>query len=134
MLSADVWLGFSNIFEQDSANTYELFLDMERLLSTTTLRYGLIEGLEVGGRLTFETNGGGVLDDVRLFAKWEALTSADHASLMSLRIVTRIPTQQDVTGRAHADFALQALGQILFETWYLHGMLGASVCGSARRW
>ena len=62
VFSTDVWLGFSNIFEQDSADTHELFMDMERLLSTTTLRYGVIEGLEIGGRLTFETTGGGVLD------------------------------------------------------------------------
>ena len=174
MFSTDVWLGFSNIFEQDSADTHELFLDLERLLSTTTLRYGLIEGLEVGGRLTFETNGGGVLDsfisgwhnrlglgnanrerypfdqfdqrlegargavlidadqrnfaleDVQLFAKWELVTSRDRASVLSLRALTRIPTQQDITGRAHADFSLQALGQRSIGAWYLHGMLAAS--------
>ncbi len=172
--SADLWLGFSNIFEQDSASTHELFMDMERLLSTVTLRYGVIEGLEIGGRLTFETSGGGVLDssilwwhrkfslgnanrerypsdqfdqrlagpqnvalldadqrtfaleDVRLFAKWEAVASADRGSLLSVRAVTRIPIHQDRIGQERTDFSLLALGQLSFETWYLHGMVGAS--------
>ncbi len=66
-LSADLWLGFSNIFEQDSADTHDLFLDMERLLTTVTLRWGAVERLELGGRLTFETTGGGVLDS---FVLW----------------------------------------------------------------
>ena len=47
-LTADIWLGFSNIFEQDSSATHVLFLDMERLISTTTLRYGVSERLEIG--------------------------------------------------------------------------------------
>lgn len=59
---ADVWLGYSNIFEQDSSRTHVLFLDMERLITATSVRYGLAPGLEVGGRLTMETTGGGVLD------------------------------------------------------------------------
>ena len=174
VFSTEVWLGFSNIFEQDSADTHELLMDMERLLSTTTVRYGVIEGLEIGGRLTFETTGGGVLDsfiswwhrkfslgnanreryasdefdqrlegahdvvlldagqrtfaleDVRLFAKWEAVASADRRSLLSLRAVTRIPTHQDRIGEERTDFSLLALGQMSFETWYLHGMVGAS--------
>ena len=59
---AEVWMGYSNIFEQDSAQTHVLFLDMERLITTFTLRRGLTPDLEVGGRLTLETTGGGVLD------------------------------------------------------------------------
>ncbi len=59
---ADFSLGYSNIFEHDSTSSHRLFLDMERLLSSTTLRYGLSDAWEVGGRLTFETSGGGILD------------------------------------------------------------------------
>jgi len=63
----DLWLGYSNIFEQDSSATHVLFMDMERLLSVGTVRWGVRSGLEVGGRLTFETTGGGVLDS---FVLW----------------------------------------------------------------
>jgi hypothetical protein len=61
---ADVWLGFSNIFEQDSSATHVLYMDMERLITIGTVRVGVAERLEIGGRLTFETAGGGVLDPV----------------------------------------------------------------------
>ena len=43
---ADLWLGFSNIFEQDSTATHVLFLDMERLVSALTVRWGAIDRLE----------------------------------------------------------------------------------------
>jgi hypothetical protein len=66
-LSADLWLGFSNIFEQDSSETHDLFVDMERLLTAVTVRWGVAEGLELGARLTFETAGGGILDS---FVLW----------------------------------------------------------------
>jgi hypothetical protein len=66
-VSADLWLGYSNIFEQDSSATHVLFLDTERLLSAVTFRWGVAERLEVGGRLTLETTGGGVLDS---FVAW----------------------------------------------------------------
>lgn len=61
-LRADLWLGYSNIFEQDSARTHQLFLDMERLITATTVRWGVAPDLEVGARATLETTGGGVLD------------------------------------------------------------------------
>ncbi len=66
-VTADLWLGFSNIFEQDSTETHVLFLDMERLLTAVTVRWGASERLELGGRLTFETTGGGFLDS---FVLW----------------------------------------------------------------
>jgi hypothetical protein len=66
-LSADVWLGLSNIFEQDSSETHLLFVDMERLLTAVTVRWGVADDLELGGRLTFETAGGGLLDS---FVLW----------------------------------------------------------------
>ena len=66
-LSMDVWLGFSNIFEQDSSETHVLYMDMERLLTAVTVRWGAAEALELGGRLTFESTGGGFLDS---FVLW----------------------------------------------------------------
>jgi len=60
-------LAYSNIFEQDSTATHVLMVDMERLIKTAQVRVGLSDRLEVGGRLTFETTGGGVLDG---FVSW----------------------------------------------------------------
>lgn len=65
--SSDLWLGYSNIFEQDSSATHLLFLDTERLLTGLTVRWGASPRLEVGGRLGLETTGGGVLDS---FVHW----------------------------------------------------------------
>ena len=61
-VSAEIWLGYSNIFEQDSSATHVLFLDTERLLTAATVRWGASERTEVGGRVTLETTGGGILD------------------------------------------------------------------------
>ena len=36
----DLWAGYSNIFEQDSADAATLYLDMERLIATAAVRYG----------------------------------------------------------------------------------------------
>lgn len=58
--------GLSNIFEQDSTESHTLFLDMERLTTALTTRWGAAERLEVGGRMSFESTGAGVLDDVIL--------------------------------------------------------------------
>lgn len=66
-VSTDVWLGFSNIFEQDSSATHVLFLDTERLLTAATVRWGAAERLEIGARVTLETTGGGFLDS---FVLW----------------------------------------------------------------
>jgi len=61
-LRVDLWTGYSNIFEQDSAEAATLYLDLERLIATASVRYGLAERLEIGGRLTLETDWGGFLD------------------------------------------------------------------------
>jgi hypothetical protein len=66
-VAADLWLGYSNIFEQDSTDTHVLFLDTERLLTAVTVRWGAAERVEVGGRFTLETTGGGILDG---FVHW----------------------------------------------------------------
>ena len=173
-LSADLWLGYSNIFEQDSAATHELFLDLERLISTTTMRYGVSEKLEIGGRVTLETTGGGVLDpfvswwhtrfnlgnanrerypqdgyaqrlkdasgdavldapsrtlaleDIRLFAKWRLYASDDGSRLLTVRGVTRIPTQDNGVSDERTDVALMLLGRTRWGRFHIHGMLGGS--------
>jgi hypothetical protein len=61
-LRLDLWTGYSNIFEQDSAAAVILYLDLERMITAATLRYGVADGLEVGGRVTVETDWGGFLD------------------------------------------------------------------------
>lgn len=61
-VAADVWFGFSNIFEQDSTDTHVLFLDLERLVSTFTVRWGASDRLELGARVALETTGAGALD------------------------------------------------------------------------
>jgi hypothetical protein len=60
--AVDSWMGFSNIFEQDSTATHVLFLDMARLISNVTVRWGVTESIEIGARMTLETTGGGKLD------------------------------------------------------------------------
>lgn len=61
-IAMDLWLGYSNIFEQDSTATHVLFIDTERLLTALTVRWGAATGIELGGRVTLETTGGGILD------------------------------------------------------------------------
>jgi hypothetical protein len=178
-ITSDVWLGFSNMFEHDSASTHFIFVDMERLITAATVRWGVAEGFEVGGRVTLETRSGGFLDpflhwyhdilgmgqanrdrypeegyryklsdgtgnlfiqqdpqslgleDVRLFAKWRALSSADARSVLSLRAVTRLPTNENAVGRERADVGVMALARLGVGAWYIHGMFGASTARSA---
>jgi len=59
---ADLYLGLSNMFEQDSSETHLIFVDMERLTTAATVRWGVGSGFEVGGRMTLETRSGGFLD------------------------------------------------------------------------
>jgi len=61
-LRVDLWTGYANIFEQDSADAATLYLDMERFLGAATVRYGLGERIEIGGRVTVETDWGGFMD------------------------------------------------------------------------
>ncbi len=59
-----LWLGYSNVFERDSTAQRVLFVDMERLITSATVRWGVAERVEVGGRLTFESTGRGSLDGI----------------------------------------------------------------------
>ena len=61
-VQAESWIGYSNIFEEDSTATHHLFMDLERLSTDFGMRWGATPRLEVGGRLSFETTGGGILD------------------------------------------------------------------------
>ncbi|HSG10096.1 MAG TPA: DUF3187 family protein [Longimicrobiales bacterium] len=173
-LRIDLWTGYSNIFEQDSAEAATLYLDMERMIATAALRYGLGERLEIGGRLTVQTDWGGFLDgfvagfhetlslgnrnrrnfpegaygqtledgdgrilvdvprrtfdvvDVRVFAKWSAVASADGRRALSLRAVTRMPTARSTVGAQRADLSLMALGRAAWGGFHLHGMAGGA--------
>lgn len=176
-----LYLGLSNMFEHDSSATHLIFVDMERLITAPTFRWGIADRFEVGGRLTLETRSGGfldssirwyhdllgfgqanreifpeeayryelsngsgapyidvesrslVLEDVRLFGKWQALASADGRSALSLRAVTRIPTADNRVGEERTDFGVMALGRLGLGGWHLHGMLGASTVRAANR-
>jgi len=66
-VTSSVWLGLSNMFEYDSTATHLIFVDMERLITAATLRWGVAENFEVGGRITLETRSGGFLDH---FVAW----------------------------------------------------------------
>ena len=59
---AELWVGYGSIWEQDSTQVANLFLDMERVIKALTVRVGLAGGLEVGARATVERTGGGFLD------------------------------------------------------------------------
>jgi len=69
---------YSNVFEQDSTTTHVLFLDMERLITGLTVRWGARESLELGARLTLETTGPGVLDG--LIVEWHELLGLGQAN------------------------------------------------------
>lgn len=64
--SFELYNGLSNIFEQDSTATHTLFVDLERIATALTVRWGAAERLEVGGRVNLESTGAGVLDDMIL--------------------------------------------------------------------
>lgn len=64
------------------------------------------------------------LEDVRLFAKWQAYEGDDGRSAVSLRAVARVPTANDQLGTERADAALMAMGRRPWRGWYVHGGLG----------
>jgi hypothetical protein len=153
---ADLWFGYSNIFEQDSTEHHSLYLDLERLITAVTVRYGLHDRLEVGGRATLQTDWGGFLDgfvegsygqtlrdesgqalidiprrdlaleDVRLFAKWRAYASEDGRKTLSLRAVARIPTEDNLVGSERSDVGVMLLGRTQWKRWHLHALAGGS--------
>lgn len=61
-LEASVTLAYGNQFQSDSSATHDLQVDLERLLTAVDVRWGVTDGVEVAGRLSFETTGGGFLD------------------------------------------------------------------------
>jgi hypothetical protein len=77
-VAAELWLGYSNIFEQDSSATHMVFIDMERLTSAVTVRWGATDRLEVGGRVLLETTGPGVLDGA--IRRWHELFGFGQAN------------------------------------------------------
>lgn len=68
---------------------------------------------------------------MRLFAKWQALSSSDNRNALSLRAVARIPTADNIAGDERTDVGVMALGRVGVGAWYLHAMLGASTVRAA---
>jgi hypothetical protein len=64
--------------------------------------------------------------DVRAFAKWRAVSTADGRRVLSLRAVARIPTASSTVGAQRADVSLMALGRAAWRGFHLHGMAGAA--------
>lgn len=124
-LRTEVWMGYSNIFERDSTRTHDLFLDLERLISTAGVRYGVTDALEVGGRLSWETSGGGFLDD--FISNWHqslGLGNADRAKYPSGRYIQRL---RDRTGAVRLDVPQRTMGLDdvrLFAKWRALGDAG----------
>ena len=76
--AVELYNGFSNIFEQDSAATHVLFLDLERLTTAVSVRYGLSPSVEVGARVAVERAGGGFLDEA--IHEWHELWGFGQAN------------------------------------------------------
>jgi hypothetical protein len=74
---AELWMGYSNIFNRDSTASYAVSLDLERLITALTLRYGVSDNVEAGIRLTTETSGGGILDS--FLTEWHHLLHVGNA-------------------------------------------------------
>lgn len=117
-LSVDAWLALSNIFEQDSSATHVVFLDTERLLSAVTVRWGAAARLEVGGRITVETTGGGVLDSfVQWYHEWLNFGQANRDRFPQDQYGQRVT---DGWGTAFVDLRRRSVGLSdvqLFAKW-----------------
>jgi len=72
------------------------------------------------------------MEDVRLFAKWQAWKRADGGRLVSLRGTVRIPAQDDPAGERRADLGLTALGRASWARWHVHGAVGGATASAAR--
>jgi hypothetical protein len=125
-LRTDIWMGYSNIFEQDSSTVAILYLDTERLLTAVTVRYGLADHLEVGLRTTFETDWGGFLDGFIV-----GFHDALHLGTRNERSFPRgaySETLQTNDGRMLLDIPRSSVGPTdlrLFAKWGVSGRRGA---------
>ncbi len=108
MLQTSVWMGYSNIFERDSTSSHDLFLDLERLISAASVRYGVTDDLEVGARMSWETSGGGILDT--FISEWHetlGLANADRGRYPSDAYRQRL---RDGSGSLRLDVPQRTLG------------------------
>ena len=174
-ISANLWVGYGNVWEQDSSAVANVFLDMERVITAATVRFGVVNGLEMGVRATVERTGGGFMDgvvtglhslvgagdrnrfgypddddgqslrdgdgtllvdiprrtgpaleDVRLFAKWGAWTSADGRRALSVKGAVRVPVAGNTLGSERADAAVMVMGRAGWRGFHFHGLAGGS--------
>lgn len=103
-----LWLGFSNIFEQDSSDTHVLFLDLERLVSSVTVRWGATDRLEVGGALQLESTGAGKLDG--LILDWHEKLGFGQANRDRFPAGRYQQRLTDGNGTVYLDVPARALG------------------------
>lgn len=131
--SAEVWLGWSNIFEQDSARSHDLFLDLERLITAVTVRRGLAPGVEVGGRLTLETTGGGILDS--FISGWHDRLGLGNGNRERFPEFEHHQRLRDGDGRVRLDVPNRTFGLEdvrLFGKWRVAGEAGSDRALSVR--
>lgn len=60
--AATLAVRYANIYENEFNSSLDLRLDTERMVNELVLRYGLLPGVEVGGRFALRTDRGGFLD------------------------------------------------------------------------
>ncbi|HUP52339.1 MAG TPA: hypothetical protein VM198_07675 [Longimicrobiales bacterium] len=80
------------------------------------------DGLEVAGRLTLETGGGGVLDTFvlryhELLGFGQAAAASDGRSVLSLKTVASLPAQSNLVGERRANVALVGLARLGVSSW-----------------
>lgn len=63
-LSASLGVRYTNVFEYEVQDDLDLRMDVERMINELIVRYGVMDGLEIGGRAALRTDWGGVLDPV----------------------------------------------------------------------
>lgn len=117
-LRADLWVGYTNIFEQDSADAATLYLDVERMITAATLRYGIARGVEVGGRVTLQTDWGGFLDPV--IVRFHDLLGAGSRFRKNFPEGAYGQTLEDAEGRVLVDLPRRSFSAVdarVFAKW-----------------
>ncbi len=95
------WVGYSNIFENDSSATHHLNMDLERLSTDIGVRWGAKRRLEAGARFAFETTGGGVLDG--FITDWHKLFGLPDADRGKYPFGAYAQMLTDATGKVRLD-------------------------------
>ncbi len=83
---------------------------------------------DADGKLLVEIPGRSVptLEDVRLFAKGNLLTSADGRRALGVKAELRIPTADNTVGPERADAALTLMGRTALGSFHVHALVGGT--------